>query len=748
MNILGRRPMIVLCAMTLVSAAVAQTTIEGTVRSRGGAPIAGAEVVLHRLNGSVAGQSNTGPAGIFQFPPQEAGAYQIIARAAGYFEARYDMVVRARQPVTLEVELAPKTTIAESVEVSGTYVAIDPDKTGSSQTFTREQLERLPEPMLESTTRLATNLMPGATQSHDNFITVRGNEFSLHEFINGVSFLDNEQPQFSPGVSPQIFETVDLLTGGFTAEYGNRFGGVMDITTRSGREMKNHGSVNFMGLTNDNYDVNSEFGGARGRLGYYFFVDGFTSGRYLDPPTPNELFDTGRGARGTSQLDYQSTNDSFKLLLLAGGVHFDQPNIPEDQEVGRDATRHLGSQTAIATWQHTFSPESFWQTSLYERVNGDRINPTSDAVTPFSMGSRSTLTVGAKSDYTRNWRGHILKLGVDLVRLREKESFFIDGRDDPDVLPIDFRGTIHGGQASLYVQDHFHLAPNLTVDGGVRYDYFDLINTEVQVSPRIGLAYHIVPTRSVVHASYNRLMSPAPIEYSLLASWIGNNSPDVAQRVGNIHAYKQNAFEVGWAQELRRSASLEVNAWLHTGRNSFENHEISISRLFLPINFFAARSHGLDFVLNLRPLERWGITGRLSYTAQRTFFYGPTTGGFTGDEPLAAGERIIPAFDETHVGAAYLIYQKPRWRHFWAATNLRYGSGSKPEQSAVRLPQHFTTDLATGFNLWNAEPRRLDLEINATNISDDRYRIAKESEEIPIQYAASRTIGGSLKFHF
>ncbi|MGZ4827968.1 MAG: TonB-dependent receptor domain-containing protein, partial [Terriglobales bacterium] len=369
-------------------------------------------------------------------------------------------------------------------------------------------------------------------------------------------------------------------------------------------------------------------------------------------------------------------------------------------------------------------------------------------VTPLSVGSRSTLTAGMKSDYTRNWRGHTLKAGIDLVRLREKESFFIDGRGDPEVFPIDFRGTVLGGQASAYVQDHFHLAPNLTVDAGLRYDYFDLVNTEAQVSPRVGLAYHILATKSVVHASYNRLMSPPPIEYSLLASWIGHNAPDPTERVGNVHAYKQNAFEVGWAQELHRSASLELNAWQHTGHNAFENHEISVSRLFLPINFFAARSHGLDFVLNLRPLERFGIIGRLSYTAQRTFFYGPTTGGFTGNEPLAAGERIIPAFDETHVGAAYLVYQKPRWRNFWASTNMRYGSGSKPEQALTRLPQHFTTDLATGFALWNSEPRRLDLEFNATNISDSRYQIAKESEEIPIQYSPSRTVGGSLKFHF
>lgn len=105
-------------------------------------------------------------------------------------------------------------------------MTIDPEKTSSSYTFTQQDLEKLPDPLTDTTTDLVNNLMPGASDSHDNFLAVRGTEFSLHEFINGVSFLDNTQPQFSPGMSPQIFETVDLMTGGFTPEYGNRFGGV------------------------------------------------------------------------------------------------------------------------------------------------------------------------------------------------------------------------------------------------------------------------------------------------------------------------------------------------------------------------------------------------------------------------------------------------------------------------------------------------------------------------------------------
>jgi TonB dependent receptor len=216
--------------------------------------------------------------------------------------------------------------------------------------------------------------------------------------------------------------------------------------------------------------------------------------------------------------------------------------------------------------------------------------------------------------------------------------------------------------------------------------------------------------------------------------------------VGNVRPYTQNYFEVGWAQELHPRISLELNAYLHTGHNSFENHEISISRIFVPINFHAARSQGGELVLNMLQLDRFGISGRFQYALSKTYFYGPITGGFAGDAPLDAGERIIPAFDQTHTGTAQIFYHNG-WRGLWLGSAMRYGSGSIIEHGP-RLPQHFTSDLAGGFALWNAEPRHLDLEFDVTNVSNNIYQIAKESEEIPIQYSSSRTVGGSLKFHF
>src|SRR5882762_5416656 len=430
----------VVCLTLLISGtAYGQTAIEGAVHDAAGRLVAKASVSLQHKDGGTALTTVSDSDGRFRFSGVESGAYTLQVEAAGYFEATYEFVLRPRQPISLNVDLQEKQTVRQSVEVQSNYLTVDPEKTGSSYTFTRQDLERLPESMLESTNDLVNNLMPGASDSHDNFLAVRGTEFSLHEFVNGVSFLDNVQPQFSPGVSPQIFETVDLMTGGFTPEYGNRFGGVLDITTRSGAELAGHGDVNFRGATVDNYDLNADYGGQAGRLGYYFFVDGFTSGRYLDPPEPKQLFDFGKGSRATAQFDWRAgNNDSIKLLLMGSGTNFQQPNITDDQAVGRDAQRHLRQYTAILGWLHTFSPQTLLHTSLYTRSSSDHVLPTADPITPLSDASRSGFALGIKSDLSHSWRSHFFKAGIDLVQLREGESFFFDPRGDPDTFTDTF----------------------------------------------------------------------------------------------------------------------------------------------------------------------------------------------------------------------------------------------------------------------------------------------------------------------
>ncbi len=691
----------------------------------------------------------TGADGAFRFLGLAAGEYELSATADGYYPAEAEIVIKPRQPVVVQIELAQRTTLSQKVEVRSADISLG--ETSTSRFLTHSELASLPSTNKRDIPTLALYTFPGATLSHDNFVHVRGNEVSLQEFINGVSFLENPQQQFSAGLTPESFETINMVSGSFAAEYGNRFGGIVDMTTRSGFDLKGHGSL-AAGLgsfqTNDAF---AEYGGTSRKLGYYFSASGFTSDWFLNPPEPVQLHDFGFGMRGSGQIDYRLANDTLSLFVMGGGTNFELPNLAEDEEVGRNSSRRLRSQTLILNWQHTFSPSTLWSASIYERTVDDTLVPTTDPVTPFGEGSRASLTTGIKSDFLHSWRNHIFKVGFDLTRIRERESFIFDSREDPlppeDPEAFSFRDQAIGGQASLYFQDHISIAPNLTADLGIRWDHFDLVNSFSRISPRFGVAYHIPRSRTSLHFAYNRFFSPHPLEYVLLANRFGAAADDPSDRVGAVKPYRQHYFEVGLNQELHPKVTLEVNGFYHRGTTPFEYREISVTRLFLPVNSARAISYGVETTVELKQLEKIGISARLQYAYQRTFFFGPISGGFAVGEEIEPGQKFLPAFDEPHSGTAAVSYRN-RWRDFSAAWLIRYGSGTAAGNGLVRLPTHTRADFTTGFTVWQREAAGLRFEFNLANVSNNRYQIAKESEETPIQFGSPRIVSGRIKFTF
>ncbi|MGH9460789.1 MAG: TonB-dependent receptor domain-containing protein [Vicinamibacteria bacterium] len=234
------------------------------------------------------------------------------------------------------------------------------------------------------------------------------------------------------------------------------------------------------------------------------------------------------------------------------------PNTTEEQELGRDGRRALDSESVIASWRRALSSKSLVSASFYQRNVWDDLHPTSDPVTSFADASRSTLTVGSKVDWYYSLSGHRWKGGVDVSVLRLRESFEFDARghgsDDSNHGEEDEdsnhgeanQGSHHGGGLEeisfedrrtghvlgLYLQDGLTLFTNLTLDLGIRFDQFDIVGTESQVSPRLGAAYHFPEAGTVVRGSYNRLFTPPPIEYVLLASYVGNLPVDEGEPVG------------------------------------------------------------------------------------------------------------------------------------------------------------------------------------------------------------------------
>ena len=76
---------LVLCVLAMLAGAWAQTSIEGTVKTRNGQAVPGARIVLRHLNGNVAEENATDAEGTFRLAAQEAGAYELVADAPGFF---------------------------------------------------------------------------------------------------------------------------------------------------------------------------------------------------------------------------------------------------------------------------------------------------------------------------------------------------------------------------------------------------------------------------------------------------------------------------------------------------------------------------------------------------------------------------------------------------------------------------------------------------------------------------------------
>jgi TonB-dependent receptor-like protein/carboxypeptidase family protein len=733
----------------LCATAAAQQRITGKVIDKNTRQRVAATVTLE--SDLLAAERVTTPdaEGRFAFVGLSPGRYTVSASADKFYTEKIILVVSPRGTSQISFELNPLATVNEQITVRPGSKLLDETQAATVATIDREQIDMLPTARSTQLTDAVTPFIASAVGGHDNLVHLRGNELSLNTFVNGISFFDNPHQLFTPGLSPEIIQSVNVITGGFPAEFGNRFGGILDIVTRSGFDANNHGSVT-AGLGNylrDNASFN--YGGHDERFGYFLFGQAFQSDRFLNTPEPARFHDRGKGSRSFVQLDYRpGANDFFKLALTGDGTNFELPNTTEDELRGRDFFQRNREQTAMLTWDHTFSVSSTMSTSLYERLAGARLVPTSDQSSIQAAGLRNDITVGAKSDlFLDIGSSHSIKTGIDLMLLRLREDFFFDPRkNETDIEPFDFRGRETGGQASFYFQDQIRVFKNFTANLGLRYDQYSTVLSDHAVSPRINLAYALQNAHTVLHFAYNRFFAPPPIENLLLSAQLGfeGQTPQVA---------RSNHFEAGVSHSIKDRLILRLTGYWRSDKNSFETTELANVRIFAPTTFARGKAYGVEFSGQLAEIQHLGLSGYFGYTAQRAFQTGPISGGFTVEQ-VGPGERRPAAFDQIHTAVGGLTWRE-RHSGFWASTSLEYGSGTpaalrdaEGAETRVRLAEHFVANLYFGVDLFREGDHSVSVHLNIENANDRVFQIAKESEFTPIQFSAPRLVSGSVTVHF
>jgi hypothetical protein len=180
------------------------------------------------------------PDGRFAFQRLTPGDYSLTVTHENFLQQRYDITLKPRELQTVAVELKVKP-LAQVVEVAAASDSIQTVHSPGSTLIDASSLGHLPLAQRSSLTDVILTAAPGMIRGHDDFVHIRGHEVALNPFVNGVSFWENPHSVFSSGLGVDYIESVNVMTGGFSAEYGNRFGGVLDVVTKSGFRMKNRG---------------------------------------------------------------------------------------------------------------------------------------------------------------------------------------------------------------------------------------------------------------------------------------------------------------------------------------------------------------------------------------------------------------------------------------------------------------------------------------------------------------------------
>jgi hypothetical protein len=706
-------------------------TVQGQVTDQSGAVLPGATVTLVNSITGYKVTAKTDDAGNFKLVNIPFNNYKLTVDAAEFQPNEQTVDVHTAVPAQLAIQLAPKG-LSEQVNVSAgdSGAVIEADRTSADTDLNTVNLLNNLGPAPSRGLQKMIESAPGVVADDNGRIHPRGSESNVQTVINGVPVTENMSAIFSTSIDPRTTSHVEVLTGGIPAEFGDKLGAVVNLNTKSGLDMPISGEISGDLGSFSTGDLAASFGGHAKKFGWFTAFSGATTHRYLDPPTIENFHNSGRSASNLTTFDFDpSPNDLFKLTLIFGGANFEVPNRLDQEIAGQDQRQRQRNQSASLSWQHLFSPTTVGSLSLFGRTSTAELTSNELSTPVVAFQDRRLTNYGLLSSLSYAGHGHSLKTGFQYTRTPVRENFLFYPTDPNAFAPIVdeagnvftnpvlqfsasnpfvFRDERTGRMVSAFVQDRFTPFANFTVDAGVRFDDYRLIIGDHAFSPRIGVAYSVPRTQTVIRASYNRLFQPPPAENLLLAS-----STEAAQLsplavttgelgVKPILPDKEHVFEIGVQQQLSKYARLSVSAYNKQVRNFSDKDQFFDTGIVFPISIFAGRVNGVE--ARLDTAEWRGLSGFISYANSRSFGITPINGGlFLGEavETLSnPGLRFPNDHDQRNTGQFQLNYShKPSG--WWATLGGRYDSGVPVDIEPGTTREQFISE---GF-----DPRLFDL---------------------------------------
>ena len=774
-------------------------TVQGTVKDPTGALVPNAKVTLTQPLTGYKQTTQSDQQGSFKLVNVPFNTYKLRAEAPGFQPAEESIDLESTIPMTQELSLSLAETTAAVTVTTNTEAMLETDRTSSDTDISQSILER---PLGATPSRAIESMVsstPGFVTDDNGRMHPRGSESQVQYVVDGVPVTDNMSAIFSTSLDARTLRTVEVLTGGIPAEFGDKLGGVINVNTRSGLEGPTQGGVSFSGGSFSTGEVAVDFSTHTKKLGFLTNLSTTTSQRYLDPPALDNFHNFGRTGKAFFRLDYQfDPNNNLKGVFTFGGSNFQVPNRAFQELAGQHQRQRLRDNSQNITYQHIFSPNTVAQFSFFHRQGNAKLLSTPRSVPVVADQDRTLQNYGGLASLALTRGSHNIKFGgqVTITPIDEHFSFYptvpfedlVD--EDGDVFPnpvnnfnathqFVFDGSKTGRTLSAYIQDRFTAAKNLTLDLGVRYDNYKVLISEQAVSPRLGLAYYIPQTKTTLRASYNRLFQPPPAENLLLAS-----STEAAAispvsllrgitKVEPILPDKQNAFEAGAQQLLSNYFRLNLTVYQKRIKNFSDKDQFFETGVIFPIAISEGRVTGEEIRLESTDIK--GFRTFVSYANARAFGVTPINGGlFLGED---ASDLLVPGLkfandhdqrNEAHFQVSYNHHASG----LYATFNGRYDSGvptdvdpgttladfvasgfdprlyNEIDFQRGRVRPRTVLDFSVGADLMRNERVSMNLQFDVQNLTNELFLYNFESVFSGTHVGYPRLFSGRLSLRF
>jgi TonB dependent receptor/Carboxypeptidase regulatory-like domain len=751
---------------------LAQTTtfISGTVVADGKA-VKGAPVTL--TGGGVTLETKTDTRGAFSFNALTTGTYTVSTPGSG-------------GPVRMEINLPPSgATITLNMtalrEISHIVVPHTPvsRSSGTDYNVTGQQITRAAYPLSLPQILLQA---PAAARGSNGQVHINGDHNGIAYQIDGVQVPEGLNRVLGSEIDPAIIGSANLIEGAFPAQYGDKFAGVFDISTKSktgpaGASFESSGGSynaydNILGLHAPVGAGGSVYVGAR------LATDGWA----LDPAVPDPVHNAGsissQFARlsvplhGQDTLTFDLTN-SLQTFQIAPDTSAGTPASTDDNERQEDTFSSLIYRHAFANGSVLAVGPSYKrgrivdsndpENDLIGQIVGPQAGPCSTFLdcSFFSVfADRTDINSRLNADYAVRTGNHELRFGglYGAETVQKNYVMTVPATNGTGSLLTPFTVVDNapnvGHTAEFYAQDGWQWDPHWRLDYGVRSDYFSLFSNDfqdgfAQVSPRVKLT-HIFTSRANVYAYYGRLFVPFSLEsVSPVAAAELNAGPGVPIPPGttnDLRPQRDSLYEIGGHIGLG-PGSLGIRISHKVSTDWIDDTQVGSTNLHQDINFPRGLVDSQSLYYDLLLARGSRFTASLSHVVAQNSLNCETQLLQNCAASGPPGGDLGQADHDQHYDATAGLLLNDR-HSGWFSLNGEYGSGLSrgdttlcppfPYGDAVncKVPPHLTFDVAKGFAIGNP---RVQVALAIQNLFNDRYAITVNSSLQGTHYARPRT---------